>query len=134
VSGVKYFLDTNTCIYIINKKPPRVAEVFGRYSIGDLGVSSITVSELTYGVAKSRRAGSREALATFLLDLISVPYDDAAAWQYGDLRATLQAAGTPIGPNDLLIAAHALSAGLPLVTNNVSEFERVPGLKVENWF
>ena len=95
---VKYFLDTNTCIYIINKKPPRVAEVFGRYKVGDLGVSSITVSELTYGVAKSRRAGSREALETFLLDLISVPYDDAAAWQYGDLRATLQAAGTPGWP------------------------------------
>lgn len=134
MSGVKYFLDTNTCIYIINNKPPHVAEVFGHHSIGDLGVSSITVSELAFGVAKSRRAGSREALETFLLDLISVPYDDAAAWQYGDLRATLQAAGTLIGPNDLLIAAHALSAGLPLVTNNVSEFERVPGLKVENWF
>lgn len=61
-------------------------------------------------------------------------FDDAAAWHYGDLRATLQAAGTSVDPNDLLIAAHALSAGLPLVTNNVTEFERVPGLKVENWF
>lgn len=129
-----YFLDTNICIYIINKRPSHVAEIFGRHTIGDIGVSSITVAELAYGAAKSRRETNRRALELFLLELVTVPFDAAAAWHYGDLRASLQAAGTPIGPNDLLIAAHALSAGLPLVTNNVSEFERVPGLKVENWF
>lgn len=121
-------------MYIINKRPPHVAEVFARHTIGEIGVSSVTVSELAYGVARSGRASNLEALQEFLTDLISVPYDDAAAWTYGDLRATLQAAGTPIGPLDIQIAAHALSAGVTLVTNNVREFQRVPGLNVENWF
>lgn len=134
MTSPRYFLDTNTCIYIINRRPPHVAEVFGRYRIGDVAVSSITVSELAFGVARSTRPGTREALGEFLLDLITVPYDDAAAWVYGELRAKLKAAGTPIGPLDLLIAVHALSADVTLVTNNVGEFGRVPGLKVENWF
>lgn len=134
VSAPRYLLDTNICIYIINKRPPHVAEIFGRYTIGEIGVSSITVSELAFGAAKSGRPENRAALERFLLDLISLPYDDAAAWVYGELRATLQAAGTPIGPLDTQIAAHALSADLILVTNNVSEFQRVPKLLVENWF
>lgn len=129
-----YFLDTNTCIYIINKRPPHVAEVFRRHRIGDLAVSSVTVAELAFGVAKSNRPGTREALEEFLLDLVTVPYDDAAAWAYGEIRARLQVTGKPIGPLDLLIAAHALSADVTLVTNNKGEFRRVPGLRVENWF
>ncbi len=134
VPAPQYFLDTNTCIYIINRRPPQVAQVFGRYRIGDVAVSSVTVSELAFGVAKSVRPGTREALEEFLLDLVTVPYDDAAAWVYGDIRARVQAAGKPIGPLDLLIAAHALSADVTLVTNNVGEFGRVEGLRVENWF
>lgn len=134
MSGLRFFLDTNTCIYIINKRPPHVMETFSRYTIGEIGVSSITVSELAYGVAQSGRASNRAGLDAFLTDLMSVPYDDDAAWAYGGLRATLQASGTPIGPLDTQIAAHALSAGVALVTNNVREFQRVPGLKVENWF
>lgn len=127
-------LDTNTCIYVINKRPPHVAEIFGRSTIGEIGVSSITVSELAFGAAKSGRPENRAALERFLLDLISLPCDDAAAWVYGPSRAKLQAAGTPIGSLDTQIAAHALSTGLILVTNNVSEFQRVPNLRVENWF
>ncbi|MEF2276734.1 type II toxin-antitoxin system VapC family toxin [Deinococcus sp. YIM 134068] len=134
MASPRYFLDTNTCIYIINKNPPHVAEVFRRYRIGDLAVSSVTVAELAFGVAKSTRSGTREALEEFLLDLVTVPYDDAAAWVCGEIRAGLQATGKPIGPLDLLIAAHALSADVTLVTNNEGEFRRVPGLRVENWF
>lgn len=130
----RYFLDTNTCIYIINRNPPHVAQIFQRYQIGNIAVSSVTVAELAFGVAKSTRRGTREALEEFLLDLVTVPYDDAAAWVYGEIRAGLQATGKPIGPLDLLIAAHALSADVTLVTNNEGEFRRVPGLRVENWF
>ncbi|WP_343216543.1 type II toxin-antitoxin system tRNA(fMet)-specific endonuclease VapC [Deinococcus aestuarii] len=129
-----YFLDTNTCIYIINRNPPHVAQIFRRYQIGNIAVSSVTVAELAFGVAKSTRRGTREALEEFLLDLVTVPYDDAAAWMYGEIRAGLQATGKPIGPLDLLIAVHALSADVTLVTNNEGEFRRVPGLRVENWF
>lgn len=134
MSAPTYFLDTNICVYILNQRPAHVARKFASYSRGDLAVSSVTVAELAFGAAKSVRPQSQERLELFLLDLISIPYDDAAAWHYGPLRAGLQAAGTPIGPLDMLIAAHALSAGVTLVTHNVSEFERVPGLRVENWF
>lgn len=130
----KFFLDTNTCVYILNKRPAHVAQQFARYSLGDVAVSSVTVSELTYGAAKSVKSGTRERLEGFLLDLVTVPYDDAAAWVYGEIRAGLQATGKPIGSFDLLIAAHALSADVTLVTNNEGEFRRVPGLRVENWF
>lgn len=134
MASLKLFLDTNICVYILNERPAHIAERFKQYATGDIGVSSVVVAELAFGAAKSRKPETRDRLEQFLLQLICVPFDEDAAWQYGDLRATLQAAGTPIGPNDLLIAAHALSAELPLVTNNVSEFERVPGLKVEKWF
>ncbi|WP_102128276.1 type II toxin-antitoxin system tRNA(fMet)-specific endonuclease VapC [Deinococcus planocerae] len=130
----KFFLDTNTCVYILNKRPAHIAERFARHSLGDVAVSSVTVSELTYGAAKSVKPGTRERLEGFLLDLVTVPYDDAAAWVYGKIRAGLQTTGKLIGPLDLLIAAHALSADVTLVTNNEGEFRRVPGLRVENWF
>ncbi len=134
MSSPTHFLDTNTCIYIINRKPPHVAQVFRRYQIGDIAVSSVTVAELAYGAAKSVRKGTRETLQEFLLDLMILPFDEAAAWVYGDLRARLQATGQTIGPLDLQIAAHALSAGVTLVTNNTGEFARVPGLELEDWF
>ncbi len=127
-------LDTNICIYLIKRKPPEVLQHFITYTAGDLGVSSITAAELWYGVAKSGRpAQNQQALEQFLLPLVVAPFDDIAARTYGQIRVTLGDKGTPIGALDTLIAAHALSLGIPLVTNNVAEFVRVPELQVENW-
>lgn len=130
----KYLLDTNICVYVLNERPLPVAARFREFRLGELAVSSITVAELAYGASKSNRVGTKERLEKFLTDLITLPFDDAAAWEYGELRAFLQREGQPIGPLDLQIAAHALSLGLPIVTNNVGEFARVPRLTVENWF
>ncbi len=127
-------LDTNICIYLIKRKPPEVLQRFISYAVGDIGVSSITVAELCYGVEKSGRpAQNRQALEQFLLPLVVMPFDDEAAQVYGSIRAELERRGTPIGALDLLIAAHALALDVPLVTNNTAEFRRVPGLRVENW-
>jgi len=102
--------------------------------IADVGISSITLSELEYGVAKSQKPPQNKlALAEFLAPIEILPYDDMAAVQYGEIRALLERQGTPIGSLDMLIAAHALSLNSILVTNNESEFRRVPGLIVENW-
>lgn len=129
-----WILDTNICIYVIKQKPPRVLERFRQTQISQLGISSITLSELMYGAAKSARpAQNRLALSQFVAPLEIVPYDDAAAQHYGELRACLERTGTPIGSMDMLIAAHALALNAILVTNNLREFERVPGLSCENW-
>ncbi|MBL8520641.1 MAG: type II toxin-antitoxin system VapC family toxin [Betaproteobacteria bacterium] len=130
---MKYLLDTNICIYLINERPAGVLTRFKRHQVSDFGVSSITVSELAYGVAKSGSARNRAALEAFLMPLTTIDYDTDAAIAYGDLRAALERKGTPIGLLDLLIAAHALSRQLVLVTNNEKEFRRVGKLKVENW-
>jgi len=130
---VKYLLDTDTCIYIINERPRRVLDRFAAHAVGDLGISTITASELAYGVAKSRSARNRAALEGFLLPLEVVHYDLNAALAYGDIRAALERTGATIGPLDTLIAAHAVSLGVVLVTNNQREFRRVPGLRCENW-
>lgn len=130
---MKYLLDTNICIYIINERPARVLERFKRFAVGDLGVSSITVAELAFGVAKSRSARNRSALEAFLLPLNVAPFDLIAAFAYGDLRAELERRGEPIGALDMQIAAHALCLGVTLVTNNEREFRKVPGLKLDNW-
>lgn len=131
---MKYLLDTNICIYVIKKKPLQVLQQFQEYSFGDIGVSSITVAELAYGVQKSRyKKKNQAALEQFLLPLEITPFDDQAAMAYGTIRASLEAKGRPIGSLDMLIAAQALSLGVPLVTNNVDEFSRVPGLILENW-
>ncbi len=107
---------------------------FLEYQVGDIGISSITLSELRYGVAKSaHREKNAKALDEFIIPLELVSYDEAAAHVYGDIRADLEQAGTPIGSMDMLIAAHAVSLGIPLVTNNMREFERVPSLKVFDW-
>ena len=127
-------LDTNTCIYLIRQRPPEVLRSFDDYAIGDIGVSSITAAELYFGTQKSRRTDQNErALEQFLLPLTVAGFDSNAASKYGHVRAALERAGTPIGPLDTLIASHALALGVTLVTNNVREFERVPGLKVDNW-
>ena len=130
---MKYLLDTNICIYIINERPQEVLDRFRRFSLSELGVSSITAAELAYGVAKSGSTRNRSALQAFLLPLEVAPFDMAAALAYGDLRADLERRGQPIGPLDLQIAAHALSLNAVLVTNNVREFRKVSGLTLENW-
>ncbi len=127
-------LDTNTCIYIIKQKPPEILQKFNAYNVGDIGISSITVAELEFGVQKSHfPEKNQQALAQFLLPLTIVDFDAAAANIYGKIRATLTKQGTPIGSLDTLIAAHALSLQVILITNNVKEFSRVPNLKLENW-
>lgn len=126
-------LDTNICIYIINARPPAVLERFRQYRLGDIGMCSVVAAELAYGVAKSGSARNRQALEMFLAPLTVLPFDDAALWAYGDLRADLERRGTPIGSLDTMIAAHALSQKAALVTNNTREFAKVPGLQLDNW-
>jgi len=131
---MKYLLDTNICIYLMNKRPKAVVRKFRQLDIGDIGISSITVSELHYGASKSKHVDENlHRLFTFLLPFEVLPYDEAAATAYGEIRAELERRGEIIGPLDLLIAAHAVSRGLTLVTNNIREFQRVPNLVVENW-
>lgn len=127
-------LDTNMCIYIVKQKPATVVERFNMYTVGDIAVSSITVAELMYGAQKSQQPERNlAALEQFLLPLVIAEFDSNAAYIYGEIRAVLEQQGTPIGALDLLIAAHARSLGVTLVTNNMREFERVPGMKIENW-
>ena len=131
---MKYLLDTNICIYLIKSKPPQVLQKFQAHSVGEIGISAITVAELQFGVQKSQYVEQNQhALQQFLLPLICAPFDDLAAAAYGEIRATLEAQGTPIGSLDTLIAAHALSLDVALVTNNTREFSPVPNLKVVNW-
>jgi len=131
---IKLMLDTNMCIYIIKQKPKKVINNFKKLSFSEVGISSIVLSRLEYGVVKSTKpTQNRLALTQFLAPLEILPYDDIAAFYYGKLRAHLQKMGTPIGSLDMLIAAHTLSVGCSLVTNNASEFQRVPRLKILNW-
>ena len=127
-------LDTNICIYIIKRKPDGVLRHFQRYRPGDIGISSITLAELQYGVAKSQaKERNAEALSEFLIPFEIFPFGESVTHAYGVIRTHLEKQGKPIGAMDLLIAAHALTLDAVLVTNNVKEFERVPGLKIENW-
>ena len=131
---MKLMLDTNICIYLIKRQPPSIIERFLAHPVGDIGISSITAAELAYGVSKSRHASkNRHALEQFFVPLQVAGFDQAAAWSYGRLREQLEAKGTPIGSMDMLIAAHALSLGARLVSNNLREFRHVPGLRLENW-
>jgi tRNA(fMet)-specific endonuclease VapC len=126
-------LDTNICIYIINAKPPAVLQRFRDYRMGEVGVCTVVAAELAFGVAKSGSLRNRHALELFLAPLTVLPFDEAALWAYGTLRAELERQGTPIGALDTMIAAHALSQQATLVTNNTSEFGRIPGLRLDNW-
>lgn len=131
---MKLLLDTNICIYIIKQRPATVLKRFLEYRVGDIGISSITLSELHYGVAKSaHREKNAKALDEFIIPLEVVSFDEEAAHIYGDIRAVLERAGTPIGSMDMLIAAHAISLGIPLVTNNTREFERITALNIIDW-
>ena len=130
---MEYLLDTNICIYIIKKKPIDVFEKFKNFTVGDIGISSITLAELQYGIEKSSDAEkNREALEKFLTPIEIIDYGYEATIEYGKIRAELEKKGVPIGPLDMLIASHAKSLDVILVTNNVREFERISGLKTEN--
>jgi len=133
---MRYLLDTNICIYLINRGPGHEAILrhMDGLSYGDIGISAITAAELRYGVAKSARsAQNRDKFEEFLRRFEVMDFDAEAASTYGDIRSVLERIGTPIGPLDTLIAAHALSLQSTLVTNNEKEFQRVPDLKVMNW-
>ena len=131
---MKYILDTNICIYIIKKKPISVLHRLAKIKITDAGISSITLSELEYGAAKSSNPDrNRIALLEFASLLEIYNYDAGAAREYGIIRADLERKGKVIGAMDMLIAAQAKSLNLILVTNNEKEFNRVPGLRIENW-
>ena len=131
---MRYMLGTNICIYIMKRRPPEVHERLRHVPVGDVGLSAVALAELRYGVCRStQRARSEAALERFLAFAKVWDWPEEAAEHYADIRAELQRAGTPIGANDLLIAAHARATGAVLVTNNGREFERVPGLQVENW-
>lgn len=131
---MEYLLDTNICIYIIKKKPEQVFARFQKLEPGSVAISSITLAELQYGIAKSSNpTKNQEALDKFLTPIELIDFDSSATAVYGKIRAGLEKSGTPIGPLDLLIAAHAKSKELTLVTNNEREFDRIPGLRIENW-
>ena len=126
-------LDTNICIHAIKQRPPEVLASLRAQEVAGLGLSSVTVAELAFGVAKSGSARNQKALEQFLEPLEIADFDRSAALVYGRLRAALEASGTPIGPLDTQIAAHALALGVTLVSNNQREFSRVPGLRLEDW-
>lgn len=131
---MKYLLDTNICIYIIKKKPEYVFKKFAELRIGEVGISSITLAELQFGVMKSSNPEkNKDALDRFLIPLEIFDFGHEETVAYGKIRSVLEKNGTPIGPLDTLIAAHAISLNLTLVTNNEKEFERVPGIKMDNW-
>ncbi|MCX6559688.1 MAG: type II toxin-antitoxin system VapC family toxin [Candidatus Aminicenantes bacterium] len=131
---MRYMLDTNACIALIKRRPAAAIRRFASLAPGDAGISSITLAELRYGIEKSAAAEKNAAaLEAFLLPLEIADFGTAAAEAYGRVRTRLEKAGTPIGPLDTQIGAHALSLGVVLVTNNLREFRRVHGLKVEDW-
>ena len=131
---MKLLLDTDVCIYLIKAKSKAIVERLVGYEVGDVGLSSITVAELCFGVANSSSIDrNREALKHFLVPFTVAPFGPDAAFVYGRVRTELQRTGEPIGPLDTLIGAHALALDVALATNNVREFSRVPGLEVQRW-
>ncbi len=130
---LKYLLDTNIVIYVIKRRPIEVLGLFNEHA-GRMAMSAITLSELYHGAEKSAKVSQNlEVIEEFSSLLEVLPYTAKASAHYGSIRSALEKTGQPIGVNDLHIAAHARSEGLVIVTNNVSEFSRVPGLMVENW-
>lgn len=130
---ISYLLDTNIAIYVIKQRPRAALEQFNTHATR-MAISAITLAELLHGAEKSARSAKNLAVVDdFCSRLEILTYGPKAAQHYGSIRSALERAGTPIGVNDLHIAAHARSEGLTVVTNNVGEFERVPALRVENW-
>lgn len=131
---MKLMLDTNICIALIKRKPKDILDKFSAYQVGDICISSVTLAELRYGVAKSQfKEKNQAALDEFILPLEVVTFDENAAMVYGNLRAYLEQQGTPIGSLDTMIGAHALSLNLTIITNNTKEFKRIQDLKVVDW-
>jgi tRNA(fMet)-specific endonuclease VapC len=130
---LSYMLDTNICIYVMKNYPP---ELLGKFNAlaEQLCISSITLGELHYGAEKSaRRAENLTAIEHFVARLDVLAFATKAAAHYGQLRAELERAGAPCGPHDMQIGGHARSEGLIVVTNNMREFGRMPGIRAENW-
>ena len=131
---MRYMLDTNICIYAIKNKPKEVIERLKEHEPGEICISSVTYAELIHGVEKSKAVNKNSIALTLLLaDIEILPFDANAAESYGEIRAELERKGTPIGPLDMMIAGHAKSLGYTVVTNNTKEFERINGLRLENW-
>lgn len=131
---MKWMLDTNICIALIKRQPLQLLRELNSHAVGDVGISTITLAELEFGVAKSvQQEKNKAALEEFVMPLEVALFDDAAAQHYGRVRGLLEQRGTPIGSLDTLIAGHALSLNVTLVTNNTKEFRRVTGLKLEDW-
>lgn len=130
---LKYMLDTNIVIYTMKNRPRQVKKQFQRHD-GRMAVSSVTLGELVFGAEYSKEAGKNLADIEELIARLEVlPFESKAAYHFGQIRAALYKAGTPIGAYDMMIAGHARALGLVLVTNNEKEFQRVPGLMLENW-
>jgi tRNA(fMet)-specific endonuclease VapC len=130
---LKYLLDTNIVIYVLKRRPKEVLDIFNA-NASRMAISSITLSELMYGAEKSLNTDKNlEAVEEFVSHLEVLPYDAKASQHYGQIKAALEKKGQIIGENDIHIAAHAISHGLILVSNNVREFKRVPNLALENW-
>ncbi len=129
-----YLLDTNICIYVIKKRYPELQQRIEKEELFNITISSVTVGELEYGIAKSKYPEkNRELLYGFLAPFDIVPFSELDAENFGYIRAYLEKIGTPIGPYDLQIAAQCITRKIQLVTNKVKEFDRVPNLIVENW-
>lgn len=131
---MRYLFDTNICVHIIRKHPENILARLRTLAPGDVGISSITLAELQYGVQKSQRPEqNQEALLQFLVPFVIADFDYSAAIAYGHIRTNLEKMGTPIGSLDMLIAAHAIGLGVTLVTNNRQEFARIKNLELEDW-
>ena len=130
---LKYMLDTNIAIYTVKNRPLKVRKAFRRHA-GEMCMSAVSLGELIFGAERSARAEQNLSIVETFAAQLEVPcFDERAAAHFGQLRAELSATGQVIGPYDMMIAGHARSLGLILVTNNLKKFERVPGLRVENW-
>lgn len=131
---MRYCLDTDTCIHAMKGTYPNIAKMFGQSEPVDFGIPAIVRAELLLGVLKSKAPDrTRATVETFLAPIETIPFDQAGAKHYADIRHDLEAKGTPIGPNDLLIAATARARHLTLITHNTNEFRRVTGLAIEDW-
>lgn len=130
---IQFMLDTNTVIFVLKNKPDDLRRRFNE-QYGRLGISSVVLAELIYGAESSARVDANlRTIEGFTARLEVLPFDGAAAYHTGRIRAELRRVGTPIGPYDAMIAGHARSTGLTVVTDNIREFERVPGLQIEDW-
>ena len=130
----QYLLDTNICIYIINKKPEEVYQRFKKVNLDNIFISTISEYEIKYGVEKSQKSDNNKKIVNEFLGFLNIlPFDSESASIAGSIRNTLEKKGQIIGPYDLLIASQALAKDIVLVTNNEKEFKRIKNLKVENW-